>query len=306
MNILVTGSAGLLGTSLKKILKGNHVFHTRQDCDLTDYEKTKEFFIKKTKENKIDTVIHTAALVGGVKANMNNNENFFYQNYKINHNVLDICFHLGISNFVNVLSTCIFPNENINYPLTPNQIDLGDPHNSNYGYSFAKRLSGYETKIFRKINNKNWFSVVPTNLYGPNDNFNLENSHLIPGLIHRAFLSKKNNTKFVVWGDGSPLRQFVYSDDLAKLILWSLENWKSEEHCMLTNESEIPISHVVELIRQKFDISNEDVIYDTNQPKGQFRKPAISNVKDFEFKSLEDGINETIEWFLQNYNTLRK
>jgi GDP-L-fucose synthase len=305
--ILITGSNGLLGSAFKNILNDkDHVYHTRKDCDLTSEKDTIDYITKQIKEKNIDTIIHCAAKVGGVKANLTNNQKFFIENYKINNNVIKAAFENKIPNFINILSTCIFPDTNIEYPLTPNQIDRGSPHSSNYGYSYAKRLSGYETKIFRNITNLNWFSVVPTNLYGPYDNFDLEDSHLIPGLLHRAYLSKKNNEKFVVWGDGTSLRQFVYSEDMAKLILWSLDNWKSEEHCMLVDEKEVSILEIVNIIKNKFNIKDEDIIFDETKPKGQHRKPAISDFKNYPFTPIKEGVEKTIDWFINNYETIRK
>lgn len=306
MKVLVTGSNGLLGQSLRNVLGNGHVYHTRKDVDLTNYEETFKFFEDKILNEGVNTVIHTAAKVGGVNANMNNNQSFFKDNYVINSNVIKVCSILKVENFVNILSTCIFPHENITYPLTSEQIDNGAPHPSNYGYSYAKRLSGYETQIFRNVLNKNWYSVVPTNLYGPYDNFNLEDSHLIPGMIHRAYLAKQNNEKFVIWGDGSPLRQFVYSEDMAKLIVWSLNNWNSEKHCMMIDETEVSVMDVARIISEKFGFNENDLIFDETKPKGQFRKPAASDIKDFKFKPIRDGINETIDWFIKNYENIRK
>lgn len=305
--ILVTGSNGLVGSALKKILGENHIYHTRNDADLNNYEQTYRYFKHSVETHGVNTIIHTAAKVGGIMANMENNNLFFYENHQINANVLKASFMLNIDNFVNTLSTCIFPDNNINYPLTQNQIDNGDPHPSNYGYSYAKRLSGYETKIFRNITNKNWYSVIPTNIYGPNDNFNLENSHLIPALIHKAYLSKKNNEKFVIWGDGSPLRQFIYSEDLAQLILWSIDNWRKDEHCMLINEPEISVNDIANIIKNKFNISDDNIVFDTNKPNGQLKKTAKSSVGfNYDFKSIDEGISITIDWFIKNYDLIRK
>ena len=304
--ILITGSNGLLGSAFKKILGDGHIYHTKNDCDLTKYDETIEYITHQVKQNNVDTIIHCAAKVGGIQANVNNNLGFFSDNFHINNNIINAAFKNEVKNFVNILSTCIFPNENITYPLTPEQIDNGDPHPSNYGYSYAKRLSGYETKIFRKLTNWNWFSVVPTNLYGPHDNFSLEYSHLIPGMIHRAYLAKKNNEKFVIWGDGKQLRQFVYSEDLAKLIIKSLNNWKSDSHLMILDEKEISILDIAKIIIKRFDISENDVIYDDTKPKGQFRKPAISHVNDYDFTTIDDGVNMTIDWFINNYDKCRK
>jgi GDP-L-fucose synthase len=182
----------------------------------------------------------------------------------INNNVLKSAFENQIPNFVNLLSTCIFPNNNITYPLTADQIDNGAPHPSNYGYSYAKRLSGYETNIFKNLTNFNWINVVPTNVYGPNDNFHLENSHMIPGMIHRAYLAKKNNEKFFVWGDGTPLRQFIYSKDLAKNILWALNNWKENKHFMAINETEYTVMDMVKIITKKFNWVYNNNNYSSN------------------------------------------
>jgi GDP-L-fucose synthase len=206
-----------------------------------------------------------------------------------------------------LLSTCIFPDKNITYPLTSSQIDNGPPHPSNYGYSYSKRLSGYETKIIRNLTGLNWINVTPTNVYGINDNFNLENSHMIPGLIHRAYLSKKNKSKLTIWGDGSPLRQFIHVDDLSKNILWSIDNWKTDDYFMLINETENSVMDVVNIISEKLEISSEDLIFDTSKPSGQFRKPAKTDIpSDYKFIDLKQGINDTIDWFVLNYNTARK
>jgi GDP-L-fucose synthase len=238
---------------------------------------------------------------------MKNNKGFFIENFMINNNVIESSFKNEIPNFVNLLSTCIFPDKNITFPLTPNQIDNGAPHFSNHGYAYAKRIAGYQTNVIKKVLNSNWISVIPTNVYGINDNFHLEEGHMIPGMIHRAYLSKQNSEKMVVWGDGSPLRQVIHSDDLAKLILWSLDNWKSDESFMAINPNEHSILEISNIICKTLEISDNDIIFDPEKPMGQYRKPAISNApEDFKFISLEDGIKETIKWFKLNYNNIRK
>ena len=141
MKILITGSNGLLGSALKKILGKDHIYHTRKDCDLLDFKKTLAYIKDKVENEGVDTIIHAAARVGGVKANMENNELFFKENYYISNNVLKSAYELDIKNFINVLSTCIFPDKNVIYPLTPDQIDKGMPHPSNYGYAYAKQKS---------------------------------------------------------------------------------------------------------------------------------------------------------------------
>ena len=179
-----------------------------------------------------------------------------------------------------------FPDKNIKFPLTPDQIDNGAPHPSNHGYSYAKRLSGYQTNIIKKVLNSNWVSVIPTNVYGTNDNFHLEDGHMIPAMIHRAYLSKQRSEKMVVWGDGSPLRQVIYSEDLAKLIIWSLNNWTSDDPFMAINPIEDSILDIAKIICNTFDIKDNDIIFDPTKPMGQHKKPAITNAPvGFELKN---------------------
>lgn len=307
MKVLVTGSNGLLGNALRELLGENHVYHTRKDADLTDEKLTNEYITYHVKNSGIDTIIHCAAMVGGVQANSTNNETFFIENYKINNNVISSAFENGVKNFVNLSSTCIFPDSNITYPLTADQIDIAPPHPSNHGYSYAKRLSGYQTKIIRQLTGNNWITIVPTNVYGPHDNFHPDHSHMIPGIIHRAYNCKQNNEDFVVWGDGSPLRQFIHSKDLAKIILWSIDNWNSDVPFMAVNDNEHSVMDIVKIVAEKFEISGDKLIFDETKPRGQFRKPAKSDIpKDYEYINIEQGITETIDWFIKNYKTLRK
>lgn len=307
MKVLITGSNGLLGNALKDLLGEGHIYHTRKDVDLLNESLTNQYITYHIQNSGVDTIIHCAAKVGGVHANSTNNDTFFIENYKINNNVINSSFENGIKNFVNISSTCIFPDSSITYPLTADQIDIAPPHPSNQGYSYAKRLSGYQTKTIRQLTGNNWITVVPTNVYGPNDNFHPEHSHIIPGIIHRAYNCKKNNDPMVIWGDGSPLRQFIHSKDLAKNILWAIHNWNTDIPFMAVNEVEYSVMDIVKIVSSKIGIPDHNLIFDESKPKGQFRKPAKSDIqRGYEFIDIKDGINETIEWFITNYNTLRK
>ena len=305
--ILVLGSEGLVGSALRRELGDNHIYHKRNDAELTDRKQTLDYINYNVKHEGIDTIINCAAKVGGVQANMKNNKGFFVDNFVLNNNVIESAFRNEIPNFVNLLSTCIFPDKEVTYPLTPDQINNGAPHHTNYGYSYAKRLAGYEMNIVKNVLKSNWVSVIPTNVYGINDNFHLEEGHMIPAMIHRAYLAKQNNEKMVVWGDGSPLRQLIYSDDLAKLILWSLDNWKSDVSFMAINPNEVSILDSAKTICKSIGISSENLLFDDTKPKGQQRKPAITHAPEtFKFTELEDGINYTVQWFIENYPNIRK
>jgi len=306
MKAIITGSNGLLGSALKKQLGENHIYHTRKDGDLLSLNQTNLYFFYKSFENP-DTLIHCAARVGGVQANMNNNQSFFSDNLSINNNVLDNAIRYNFKNVVNILSTCIFPDKEVTYPLTAGQIDNGKPHPSNHGYSYAKRLLYHSTKYAREVSGNNWISIIPTNIYGANDNFNLENSHLVPALIRKAFEASKTGQDFVVWGDGTPLRQFIYSEDLAKIIIWAIDNWDSGTPMMAINETEYSIKQIVDIIADRFQISQDRIKFDTSRPNGQFRKPAKTDVpSDFKFTPIEEGINTTIDWFIQNVDRIRE
>jgi len=307
MKVLVTGSNGLLGSALKNNLGEGHIYHTRQDCDLRKTQSVFAYFLLKSLRDAPDTIIHCAAKVGGVQANMNNNTGFFFDNFAINNNVVDCSLHFGCKNVVNILSTCVFPDKEVTYPLTVDQIDNGKPHPSNHGYAYSKRLLYYTTKYAREVTGNNWISIIPNNIYGENDNFNLEEGHLIPALIKKAYDASITGEDFIVWGDGTPLRQFIYSDDLAKIILWAIENWRSGVPMMAVNEIEYSIKEIVDIIANRFKIGQERIKYDTTKPMGQFRKPAKSDIpKDFHLTGIEEGINKTIDWFIKNESIIRK
>jgi GDP-L-fucose synthase len=297
--VLITGGNGLLGSPLVRDLNGDTF--SSKDCNLIT-DSFNDYIIKKYKEEKPNTIIHCAARVGGVGANLNNNLEFFKDNIKIDYNVLTSCLELEIDNLVTILSTCIFPDK-VEYPLTSDKLDMGPPHHSNHGYAYAKRLLAYQTKIYRNTINKNWISIVPTNLYGPKDNFHLHDSHLVPALIRKAYESSLNGKDFIVWGDGSPLRQFVYSEDMSKIIEWSIDNWGNEKPLMAINEKEYSIKDIVNIITDRFNIPQNKIKYDTSKPLGQLRKPAKSDIQWFNFTPIEEGINKTIDWFIENYNT---
>ncbi|KAK7071844.1 GDP-L-fucose synthase [Halocaridina rubra] len=158
----------------------------------------------------------------------------------------------------------------------------------------------------------NFTAVIPTNVYGPHDNFNLEDGHVLPGLIHKVYTAKKNETPFTVWGTGKPLRQFIYSIDLAKLMIWVLRDYKEISPIILSvdEKDEVSIKEAAEMVVEAFNFKGE-VIYDSTKSDGQFKKTA-SNAKlrkylpNFNFTPIRQGIKETVDWFQDNYDTARK
>jgi GDP-L-fucose synthase len=240
---------------------------------------------------------------------MNNKGQFFYDNIMINTNVIESARVNGIKNLVSFLSTCIFP-DNVEYPLTESKIHMGPPHTSNDAYAYAKRMVDIQIKSYREQYGLNYKSVIPCNIYGPNDNYNIVNGHVIPSLIHKCYLARENKTPFTIWGSGNPLREFIFSKDVAKLTEWVLQEYDESEPIILSTSEEISIKDVVGMIIELMNFKGE-VVWDTTKPDGQFRKPSDNSkikkyLPDFKFTPIYEGLKETIEFFENNFNIIRK
>lgn len=311
--VLVTGGSGLIGNAIQQIssqYKGGEyefIFLSSKECDLKCFDSTLKYF----QEVQPDYVIHLAANVGGLFKNITQKVSMFEDNMLINMNVLRAAYLTNVKELVACLSTCIFPDKTT-YPINEKMLHDGPPHHSNDAYAYAKRMLEIQCKAYQEQYNKNFICVIPTNIYGPNDNFHLEDSHVIPGLIHKCYLAKKENRPFIVSGTGSPLRQFIHSHDLARLILWVLFEYKERNSIILSvpPEQEVSIKNISEIIANKFDYL-EHLQFDVTKSDGQFKKTAdnsklMSLVKDYEFIPIKQGIEATIDWFIQNYDTCRK
>jgi GDP-L-fucose synthase len=312
-NILVTGSSGLLGKSLQKITCQHDqkdlkfFFLTRSDCDLTDIHSVKAVF----KTIQPDVVIHLASVVGGVYENMNNNYRLFLDNIRINTNIIDACNVFNVKKLINILSTCIFPDLNIKYPLTADQIHNGPPHFSNMGYAYSKRILHIGAGL---LPNTQVTNIIPTNLYGENDNYNIVKAHVIPALIHKTYLAKQNDTPLLISGSGNALRQFLYIDDLSNIIFnlvspgsGSSQQYEKNDLIICPPEShEISIKDLVNKIVNIFDFHGE-IVYDTTQNDGQLKKTSQSDelFTDYNFTNINTGLINTINYFVKHYDTLR-
>ena len=310
MKILVTGGSGLVGKAIEEISTNynyDFIFISSKDCDLTNYEQTLLMFEK----YKPEYVIHLAACVGGLFKNMKYKVEMYEKNININNNVLKCCHDFKVTKLISCLSTCIFP-DNTTYPINEKMLHDGPPHHSNDAYAYAKRMLEIHSKAYQQQYNDNFICVIPTNIYGPNDNYSLEDGHVIPSLIHKCYISKENNEKFIVKGTGKPLRQFIFSIDLAKLIMWTLEEYNEKESIILSVEEkdEVSIEYVAREIAKCYNYENE-LIFDTSFSDGQYKKTAdneklMNRIKKFNFTSIEKGIQDSVLWFQNNYNSCRK
>ena len=252
--ILVTGGSGLVGKAIEAVVSvearenESWVFLSSRDGDLRDREQTRQIFLKYRPTH----VIHLAAMVGGLFRNLSYKVEFYRENVLINDNIMELCKELKVEKLVSCLSTCIFPDKT-SYPINETMVHNGPPHNSNIGYAYAKRMIDVLNRCYNEEYGCNFTSIIPTNIYGPHDNFSIEDGHVIPGLIHKCYLAKKNSTDLVIWGSGKPLRQFIYSEDLARLTVWVMRNYHSPDPIILSvgEKDEVSIADVALMIASK-------------------------------------------------------
>ena len=301
MNTLVTGGSGLVGSHIESEFKPSKgELDLLSGGDICDY----------ITDNKIDSIIHCAAKVGGIKANSEHLGEFFYENTMMNMNVLEAARKTGVKKVVSFLSTCVFPDE-ATYPLTPDQIHNGEPHPSNYAYAYSKRMLEVQSRAYRDQYGCNFVTVIPCNIYGKHDNFNLESGHVIPALIHKCYNANWSNSNFEIWGTGRAYREFMYAKDVGELALWVLNNYSEPEPLILSPDEEICIATIAQEIAWRMKLPQGRSLVYNGELEGQLKKPSDNSklktmLPDFKFTPIEQGLQETIDWFLENYEGARK
>jgi GDP-L-fucose synthase len=246
MKTLVTGGTGMVGHAMNSLFP-DFSYPSSKSWDLTSPIWAEKMMIHEWP----DRVIHLAAKVGGVQGNTKCIGDFYYENMMINSNVVEACKLVKVKKLVSLLSTCVYPDAPyVKYPLTEDQLHMGPPHSSNYGYAYAKRMLDVQSRAYRQQYGCNFITAIPNNLYGEYDNFDLENGHVIPALIRKIWEAKiRNLPRVEVWGDGSPLREFTYSGDVAKILVWLMDHYDGEEPVNIGSTTEISIKELVEKIR---------------------------------------------------------
>ena len=304
MKVLIFGSNGLVGSSIKKVFEKNEskfetISSTRKDADLLSLTETKNF-ITKIQPNLI---INSAAKVGGIHANNTERSEFLIQNVKINLNILESLIDFPNIQLINLGSSCIYPLEAEN-PIKEEAIMTGSLEPTNSPYAMAK-LTAIElgNSISSQYGNK-ILNLMPTNLYGPNDNFSDKESHVIPALIQRIHNAKVENLPSVeVWGTGSPMREFLYVDDLSDAIMFLINNNITHGLLNVGSGKEITIKELVEKIKVVVDFQGE-IVFNKNYPDGNPRKLIDSSkINELGWKpntNIEEGLKYTYEWYLRN------
>lgn len=302
MSYLVAGSTGLAGSAITRFLKnrGLSVIEiNRKILNLYDRTATREFI----NDLKPIVVIDAAALVGGIGANNRFPVDFLSGNLQIQLNLMDACHEAKVERFVFLGSSCIYPKYS-EQPIKEEYLMSGPLEETNSAYAIAK-ISGIElVKAYRKQYGHKWISLMPTNLYGPNDNFDIENGHVLPALINKFVTSKENHYEEVtLWGSGKPRREFLHADDLASAIFVALEKYDDSVQLNIGSGNDVSIFELSETIKNSSGFQGK-VNWDKSKPDGTPRKLLdITKLKKLGWEqkiNLLEGIDSTISWFKSN------
>jgi GDP-L-fucose synthase len=301
MELLITGGTGLVGNALQKICP-DAIYLNSKDFDLTKENKVKAMF-KKYKPSK---VIHLAARVGGIIDNIDHPAEFIYNNTIINTFVIHYAYKYKVVKLIGLLSNCAYPDKVEKYPMTEDQLYDGPPAISNFSYAYSKRLLCTQIQAYRSQYGCHFFSVIPCNLYGPHDKFDNKKSHFLAALIRKIYASKKNNINVIkLLGTGRPLRQYLYSEDLAKILLLLLEKYEGEGPINIAPQENPSIAQIAKIALDATSSSGIELKFDESFPDGQYRKD-ISNdrllglIGDYKFTPLREGVRKTYEWYSKN------
>lgn len=297
VDLLVTGGSGLLGSALKQLCS-EATYVTSRDCDLRDLGQTRALF----ERFKPRRVLHLAAQVGGVKSNVAHNADLYTENVQINTNVLSVAQQCRVSRLISVLSSCAFALYG-DRNSTEDDLHVGMPFEGNLGYGCSKRMLDLHTRLLWKQYGCKFSTVAPVTMYGPHDNFDREDGHVIGSLIHKAVAAKATGEPLEVWGSGNAIRQFVYVQDVARVLLQELDAFDGPETVIVAPDAGVRISELAHGIAKAVGYLGP-LVFDRNKPEGVLVKRVQSKrfavrFPGFQFTVLQEGLTETITWFLK-------
>lgn len=302
--IYVAGHTGMVGSSIVRHLRksgyNNLLLRTHSELDLTNQQATKSFF----ERERPDYVFIAAAKVGGIQANNAFPADFLYVNLMINANIIYAAHEVGVKKLLALGSSCIYP-KFAEQPIHEDALLDGKPEPTNEGYAIAKISALELVKFFHRQYNDPFISCMPTNIYGENDNFDLQGSHVIPAMIRKFHMAKAEGADSVtLWGTGSPKREFLYVDDLADACVFLMENYDEEGHINIGSGEEVSMKELAEEIASVVGFNGE-LIYDTEKPDGAPRRLVDSTrIHELGWRhkvTLREGIERSYRYFLNNY-----
>ena len=296
--ILITGKTGTVGRNLN-FGQG----FPSAEFDLRNKEQTEALFKKVQPEG----VIHLAAKVGGLGYHLNHKYDLFYDNITINTNVIDEAKKRGIKRVLSYLSSCIF-SEDSEPPYTEDMVLEGSPFLVHRPYGVAKRALHTQSEIVYDECGLVYNCVIPTNIFGLNDEYSLKDGHIVGNLIHKAYLAAKNDSDFSVWGDGTQERNLIFTKDIAELTEWAFFNYHDKEPLILSNSESVKVGDLAVIIAKHFNIENK-IVFDTSKPMGQkirhLSGDKLKSLTNFQFTPLNEAIAQSCDWFSQNYPNVR-
>lgn len=304
--LLITGMSGVTGAAFQDLsdeISKNYEIHFSQSsvCDLTDFSKSFEYI----GDLNPDYIINLAAKSGGIGMSASSQATLLRDNTLINLNILEIARKLKTKKLLLVLSSGIYP-EKAEMPFKESSLHDGEPHVSAYGYSFAKRLIEPAIRAYREEFGIDVIGAIPNGIFGKNDNFS-EDAPMLPSLIRRFYSKKDTDEEIEVWGDGSPLREYTFSIDVAKSFMWMLENYSESVVLNTGSTEENSIKDIAFMVADNLSINKERIFFNTSKPSGIFRKPTDNtlflNKSNFKYTPFEIGLKETIDWFDITYKT---
>ena len=302
--VFIAGHNGLVGSAIKRNLEEknyNHIYWViRKNCDLRNRVQVEAYF----QQSQPEYVFLAAAKVGGIGANSKYPAEFIYDNLMIQTNIIDAAYRHGVKKLVFLGSSCIYP-KFPKMPITEDQLLTGSLEGSNDAYAIAKIAGIKMCQAYRKQYGFNAISLMPTNLYGPGDNFDLENSHVLPALIAKfhGSLEKSKHWEVALWGDGTPMREFLHVDDLAEACVKCMQDYDEAEHINIGTGEDVTIKELAETVA---DVVGYDrhINWDTTKPNGTPRKVLnVDKIKSLGWEpkiGLKEGIQTTYEWYKQN------
>lgn len=296
--IIITGGSGLIGRHLKKILP-SAIYLSSKDCNLMNATEIDTIMDR----YKPSVVIHLAAKVGGILDNINYPVDYIEQNLIMNGNLLKKCHEYNVDRVIAILSTCVYPDKSNKYPMSEKELFNGPPAKTNFSYAISKRAMAAHINSYVNQYKKKWCYLIPCNLYGEHDKFEHHHSHFVSALIKKIYESDDN---IELLGTGKPLRQFMYADDLAKIIKYFIDN-KISENVNVAPDYTYSIDEIARIGIKSCGKENLKIIYKNNELDGQYRKDVDSSkllniLGDFNFTPLDKGIKTVYDNFSKRYN----